>query len=232
MDENVRHAQQQPEQSSRPSENDTDSAYQQRLFVFIVDILPCVVTTRQHSPKNQQAEPWSVVVKQKYGSKQQPQRQQRDEPQRQQRPQRREHYGGYYFSRSFQREVEEWEQAREDYWHSQLAFHEDYDDRELYYLTGGSAEQLEQSEQIEIEENWQQQRDFALVEQLEQSEQSEQQALLKQVEFHEQMKHSQQQQSSSSSQVLFTAATTQSIEPITTSSFEIVGCLNEPVHTK
>jgi hypothetical protein len=105
-------------------------------------------------------------------------------------------------SRSCQREVEEWEQAREDYYDDQLEFYEGHGDRELQYLTGGNAVQLEQSEQIEREVNWQQQqRDFSLVEQLEQSEQWEQEELLKQVESYEEMKHSlQQQQSSSSSQ--------------------------------
>jgi hypothetical protein len=115
---------------------------------------------------------------------------------------RRQCYGGY-LSRSVEKKLVEWEQAREDFYDDQLAFHEEYEDRESLYLTGSDAEPLEQSDPIEIEENWQQQRDFALVEQLEQSEHVEQQELLQQFEFHEPLKHSQQQppSSSSSSQV-------------------------------
>ena len=83
--------------------------------------------------------------------------------------QRRKSYGDY-LSRSVEKEIVEWKQAREDFYDDQLAFHEEYEDRKLLYLTGSDAERLEQSDPIEIEENWQQQRDLALVEQLEQSE--------------------------------------------------------------
>jgi hypothetical protein len=142
---------------------------------------------RPQSEKNtdstiQRTEPCHLVRTQTYSSIQQ----------------RRKSYGDY-LSRSVEKERLEWKQAREDFYDDQLAFHEEYEDRELLYLTGSDAERLEQSDPIEIEENWQQQRDLALVEQLEQSEHVEQQELLQQFEFHEPLKHSQQQPSSSSS---------------------------------
>ena len=150
------------------------SADQQRSLVSIADRLPCVGTTRPPSHTHQQTKPRHVIV-----------------------PRRREHYEGD-MSRHMRREIEEWEQAEEGFYDNQLSFHEEYEDRELQYLTGDDAEQWEQREPIELEENWQQQqqRDFALVEQFEQSERLERQELVQQLEFHDPLKHSQQQQPS------------------------------------
>lgn len=145
--------------------------------------------TRPQSEKNtisviQQPQPCHLTRTQNYYSLQQERR-----------------WVGDYLSRSVEKEVAEWEQAREDYHDNELARHEEYEDRALQNLTGGDAEYFEQREPIEIEENWRQQRDFTLVEQFEQSEQWEQQELLQQFEFHEPLTHSQQQPPSSSSQV-------------------------------